>query len=405
MGRITYILSIIFTFFAWSYNAQIQCTEDVTIIEGSSIEMCEGALTTISGSGTFTSYGWTGPETLAGQTITPQFSGDYIIAAIDGVGCVSSDTITVTINPAPSPTIVSSEGNPICPGSGTTLSTSSAYASYDWGGTNTGSSFFVSSAGAYSVTVIDGKGCSGNQVITLTEHNFSLSNESVSGCEGSTSLLTASGGTSYLWSTGETGTSIVVNPSSNTTYSVTITNGSCSQLLSSAVSPSESLDFELPDTVYLAANQTEVFAGPDGFDSYYWSPTFQIDDSTSQSIVFSGTISQTLTLEATHPSGCVLTRNIVIIIVDLTIPNGFSPNLDYMNDVFIVPELYDMSGSIQVWNRWGEMVLDQDNYLNDWTGTCETSLCAGNGDLPEGTYFYRIDVEGIQFDGYITLKR
>lgn len=405
MGRITFCLTTAFLLISLSFNAQTQCAVDVTIIEGANIAMCEGNLTTISGAAGFASYGWTGPETLTGQTITPQFSGDYILAAVDGVGCVSSDTITVTINPAPTPTIISSEGNPICPGVGTTLSTTPTYVSYDWGGANTGATYFVSSAGAYSVTVVDNNGCSSNEVITLTEPNFSLNNTSVAGCEGSTSLLTASGGTSYLWSTGETGSSIVVNPSSNTTYSVTITSGSCSQLLTTAVSASEAIDFELPDTVYLGVNQTEVFTGPEGFSSYAWSPASQIDDSTSQTIVFSGTESQTLYLEATHPSGCVLSRNVVIIVVDLTIPNGFSPNLDYMNDVFVIPELNDLNGSILIWNRWGEVVLDQDTYLNDWTGTCESTFCMGNDDLPEGTYFYRIDVEGVQFDGFITLKR
>ncbi|MGB0915381.1 MAG: gliding motility-associated C-terminal domain-containing protein [Crocinitomicaceae bacterium] len=388
-----------------SLFAQIQCVEDVTIVEGNSIEMCEGALTTISGSGTFVSYGWTGPETLAGQTITPQFSGDYILAAVDGVGCVSSDTITVTINPSPTPTLVSSEGNPICPGGGTTLSTNPTYVSYDWGGGNTGSTFFASAAGSYSVTVVDNKGCSGSGSINITELVFDLDVTSVSGCEGSTSLLTASGGSSYLWSTGETGSSIVVNPGSNTNYSVTISSGSCSTLLSTNVSPSPTLDFELPDTVYLSPGQTEVFSGPDDFSSYSWLPSSQINDSTAQTVVFNGTESQTLTMVATHSSGCVITKNVVIIIVELTIPNGFSPNADYYNDLFVVPELYNLDAKIQVWNRWGDLVLDQDKYLNDWDGTCQTSLCAGNGDLPEGTYFYRIVVEEIEFDGFITLKR
>ena len=384
--------------------AQIQCTEDVTIIEGNSVEMCEEALTTISGSGTFASYGWTGPESLAGQIITPQFSGDYILAAVDAVGCISIDTITVTINPSPSPTIISSEGNPICPGGGTTLSTTPTYIDYDWGGGNTGSDFFAV-AGTHSVTVLDNNGCSGNNAISITELNFNLNVTAVSGCEGSTSLLTASGGTSYLWSTGETGNSIVVNPSSNTNYSVTIASGSCSSLLSANISPLETLDFELPDTVYLSPGQSEVFTGPDNFNSYSWLPSSQINDSTSQSIVFNGTESQTLTMIATHSSGCVITKNIVIIVVDLSIPNGFSPNADYKNDFFVIPELSSLDAEIQIWNRWGDLVLKQEKYLNDWDGTCQTSLCAGNGDLPEGTYFYRIIVEGIDFDGFITLKR
>ena len=38
-------------------------------------------------------------------------------------------------------------------------------------------------------------------------------------------MLTASGGTSYIWSTGETTTSISVNPTITATYSVTMADG------------------------------------------------------------------------------------------------------------------------------------------------------------------------------------
>lgn len=40
--------------------------------------------------------------------------------------------------------------------------------------------------------------------------------------------LTGSGGTSYVWSTGQTGASISVSPSSNTTYTLTAISGNCS---------------------------------------------------------------------------------------------------------------------------------------------------------------------------------
>ena len=45
-------------------------------------------------------------------------------------------------------------------------------------------------------------------------------------CQGSGEVLTASGGTDYLWSTGETTSSIFVAPASSSTYSVTVSNGS-----------------------------------------------------------------------------------------------------------------------------------------------------------------------------------
>lgn len=46
-------------------------------------------------------------------------------------------------------------------------------------------------------------------------------------CDGSSSTLTASGGTSFLWSTGDTTASITVSPAVSTTYSVTVIDNGC----------------------------------------------------------------------------------------------------------------------------------------------------------------------------------
>src|SRR6185312_7094181 len=47
-------------------------------------------------------------------------------------------------------------------------------------------------------------------------------------CAGTNTVLTASGGSNYLWSTGSTKASIVVNPTVNTWYFVDVSNGRCS---------------------------------------------------------------------------------------------------------------------------------------------------------------------------------
>lgn len=47
-------------------------------------------------------------------------------------------------------------------------------------------------------------------------------------CSGSTIILSATGGSSYSWNTAQTTSSIYVSPTTTTTYSVTISNGSCS---------------------------------------------------------------------------------------------------------------------------------------------------------------------------------
>ena len=388
-----------------SLFSQVQCTVDVQIVEGTNIEMCENAPSTISGSAGFVSYGWTGPETVAGQVITPNFSGQYVLAALDAIGCISTDTIQVTINPTPVDAILSSEGNPLCPGSpGSTLSLSNSYVSYDWGGGNTSSTLFVTNGGSYNVTFVDGKGCVGQASLSLNQLDFSVTSTSTSACSAGGVDLTASGGTSYLWSTGATTSFINVNPSGSTVYSVTITNGPCTQTLVQTVEPVVIEEFEFPDTLYLAPGQGQFVSGPPGFGTYSWTPTNQINSTNTQGITFVGDSTQLLTLTAVHPDGCVWEGSVLMIVVRLTIPNGISPNGDYRNDTFRIPELDDYPGALQVFNRWGDLVYENDNYQNTWGGTCETTLCLGNGLLPEGTYFYFLDVQGVTFKGYITLK-
>ena len=64
--------------------------------------------------------------------------------------------------------------------------------------------------------------------------------------------------------------------------------------------------------------------------------------------------------------------------------NVMTPNNDGLNDVFMINgiELYDNS-RLNVFDRWGNKVYESDNYKNDWDG----------GDLPEGTYFYTLEVD------------
>jgi len=388
-------------------SAQIQCAVDVTINEGATITMCESSPTTISGLNGFVSYAWTGPETVTGQTITPQFSGQYVLAALDAASCVSTDTIDVLILVDPIPIILSSEGNNICSTGGTILSTSTPYASYDWGTGNNGATFFIDIPSTYNVTVVDADGCEGSNSISINAFNFELSSSPVSACSNSGFKLLASGGTSYAWSTGVFGNTINVNPSATTNYSVTITAGSCSETLQISVEPIDIIDFYLPDTVFTGVDESILISGPDGFSSYNWGPISNISTHTNQSVTFTGSAPQLLNLEAIHSSGCIITDSVLVLVLDLSIPNGFSPNGDDFNQAFVIPELelYNLDASFVIWNRWGEMVLEEDHYQNDWEGKCETNFCLGNDDLPDGTYFYLLEVKSINFKGYITLKR
>ncbi|MGM0648483.1 MAG: gliding motility-associated C-terminal domain-containing protein, partial [Bacteroidota bacterium] len=76
------------------------------------------------------------------------------------------------------------------------------------------------------------------------------------------------------------------------------------------------------------------------------------------------------------------------------IPEGFSPNGDRINDLFVITgiEFYP-ENSIVIFNRWGDKVFKASPYRNTWDGT--STLGISNSDkLPVGTYFYLLDLGG-----------
>ena len=73
------------------------------------------------------------------------------------------------------------------------------------------------------------------------------------------------------------------------------------------------------------------------------------------------------------------------------ISEGISPNGDGFNDILDLTFLNDRTGisKLQIFNRLGTLVFEQNNYTNQWRGQTND----GN-DLPTGTYFYVIDLAG-----------
>jgi gliding motility-associated-like protein/uncharacterized repeat protein (TIGR01451 family) len=97
--------------------------------------------------------------------------------------------------------------------------------------------------------------------------------------------------------------------------------------------------------------------------------------------------------------------------IRLSIPQGFSPNNDGINDLFVIRGIESFpNNSFVVMNRWGNRVFEVNGYRNNWDGTNQFGSL-GTKDLPEGTYFYILDLgepgpDGEQvFRGYIYLGR
>ncbi|MET4142983.1 gliding motility-associated C-terminal domain-containing protein, partial [Pedobacter sp. UYP1] len=94
------------------------------------------------------------------------------------------------------------------------------------------------------------------------------------------------------------------------------------------------------------------------------------------------------------------TVTITVIPIDLFIPNTITPNGDGKNDTFKIIGRESFDGiELMVFNRWGNEVYRNNNYLDEWDGS----------GLTEGTYYYVITLKKagskVNKNGWILIKR
>lgn len=95
----------------------------------------------------------------------------------------------------------------------------------------------------------------------------------------------------------------------------------------------------------------------------------------------------------------------------LTIYEGFSPDGDGINDVWVIEGIDNFpNNEVQVFNRWGNRVFRVEGYNNQevaWGSQSTLGLVVGQSQVPGGTYFYLIDLRnGKQpLSGYIIVNR
>ena len=191
-----------------------------------------GSATVTPNGGWNSAYSYTlsnGATTVYTNTATSLAVGTYTAIVSDALGCTANSTFTIS-NPA-SPTLsIAANTATICQGQSVTLSPSGAV-SYTLGTTVFTNSTVVTPGATtvYQVTGADAANCV-SAPLSLTVNVNATPVIGVAGtrsvvCAGSPVTLTASGATSYTWSTGATGvTTITVNPGSQTIYTVSGTD-------------------------------------------------------------------------------------------------------------------------------------------------------------------------------------
>ncbi|PHS67465.1 MAG: hypothetical protein COB12_03300 [Flavobacterium sp.] len=379
-------------------------------------------------------YLWnTGEDT---QTITVTTSGDYTVE-VTIEGCTVTQTVSILFGE--SPVIDLGEDFQTCFFDVVILDASPsnmdpALATYEWSldgviiGGEVASTLIVTQLGTYSVTVANGNCTATDSINVLPNNDLGVDlGDDFSTCFEETIILDASPSNidpalaTYEWSLDgvilddETTETIVVIESG--IYSVTVTSGVCSSTDSINIIPRDDLEVSLGEgfkscvgeewTLTASTEETDV--------TYQWfiddnlqtetgsSFTFTIEEDFSGSQIYSVIITKG---ECTGTSEVeISTYDVGNCIISQGISPGGSPGF---NDTLDLEFLNDRIGisRLQIFNRYGTVVYERNNYINEWGGQT-----TDGDELPTGTYFYVLDLLGVddvygsQPTGWIYLNR
>jgi gliding motility-associated-like protein len=227
-------------------------------------------------------------------------------------------------------------------------------------------------------------------------------------CSGQTTSISVSGGLSYSWSNGSTSSSVNVNPTATTSYSVTVQR-ICSDtvlvfqivVLSATANAGPSVTISSGDSTVLSAT---------GGGTYSWNT-----GETSQTITVSPTVTTTYCVEVTNSNFCTDTACVTVYVVndsisnpgpceELFVPSAFSPNGDGVNDVLFIRGGCIKTMNFAVYDRWGEKVFTTTDISQGWDGKYQ------NEDLNNAVFVYYLDVildsnKAVTLKGDVTLVR
>ena len=97
----------------------------------------------------------------------------------------------------------------------------------------------------------------------------------------------------------------------------------------------------------------------------------------------------------TTDNGCISITNAKCVVLpcgsdDVVISKAITPNGDQWNEYFQISgvELCGFVIDVKLFNRWGALVYQSENYQNNWNGIASSGSLGASGTVPNGTYYY-----------------
>jgi hypothetical protein len=167
------------------------------------LEFCPGTTTSLSGPDNYAVYQWSGGQN--DQAITITQPGDYSLTVTDTLGCMGSNTVTISEFITSVPAI---DGNlQFCPDTETVLTGETGFVDYNWSNGTLDQTTIYSVPGEVTLTVTDSNGCITSSSVDLDL--FEVSPPQILGednfCSGQSTQITGEAGyIAYEWSDGST---------------------------------------------------------------------------------------------------------------------------------------------------------------------------------------------------------
>ena len=314
-------------------------------------------------------------------------SGTYTVFAITHSGVISDSLPVVVI--ITSPFVTLGNDTSICAGQTVTLIANGAM-SYTWSaGTTVISTNMANVTPAITATyIVTGtiNGCSDtaaeNVIVSVKPVAVITGNDTI--CKGESTVLIASGGGLYNWNTGNTTSSISISPTTNTSYSVIVSNGGCSDTANTNVfvrnGPAANAGFNV---TIISGSSTQLTGAGGG--TYNWSPSTRLSCTICPDPIATPMVTTDYCVTVTDTNSCKDSACVRVIVEyhcpsndGFIVPNAFSPNNDGHNDKFILLgwENCVATFSIMIFDRWGEKVFENTDPSGSasWDGTYKGKL-------------------------------
>lgn len=133
-----------------------------------------------------------------------------------------------------------------------------------------------------------------------------------------------------------------------------------------------------------------VASGGTGSLAYAWSTGAEL------SFIVVPDVAASYTVTVTDACGNQATASIAVMVpCGVDVPNVITPNSDGVNDAFVITGIERHANHLRIYNRWGQVVYETDNYRNTWSG----------GEVSDGTYYYELSLAGTDapYTGHLTI--